>query len=499
MYYEYNSEDMTSCSCNCGSLVGLWDSSSRLLELTVADHNSASNSVTAIDAGIRDLYVAEAPSTESAAIDISALFDPDTNDTGEDIHYTIQRSDGLIVDDDDFGSGSAKLDEVLPVTDTARDYAIIAWLDENGNGVCDSGEDKRQVYVHVVDLNSDNNDDGAVDATDDALNALYPTALNLEGNGQRTEVELSIGAPNGSGCSYEVVVPNVAGVEFWTAATGGTQLMPDVNGNIIDTSLSGVSGQYTRTLWVSAASTVVDADDSPGGDATIQLQVRDQTGRAVTKTNIAVNKPIEILYAFDGTTNTAASNTVVRQLFNRFAGIKHYYEGPDLRGTKGPSIFQQAEDDILSDAARAESRNHRKLVIDMTGYSRGAIIAATVAKDLLTTHMINGTPQVLSVHWMGLFDPVSLFAGIKPKSGLSWATTVPQNVQVCDCAIKNLNMTRLLKTDPGYYLYKEDQNVIGTVGGTIKKFSLNHSQLGHSTTVLGWMIKQAHKARVPGM
>ena len=84
--------------------------------------------------------------------------------------------------------------------------------------------------------------------------------------------------------------------------------------------------------------------------------------------------------------------------------------------------------------------------------------------------------------------------------GLSWATTVRPNVQVCDCAIKNLNMIRLLKTAPGYYMYVEDQNVLDKFGGvrtSTKKFSLNHSKLGHSTIVLGWMIQEAKKIGVP--
>ena len=30
------------------------------------------------------------------------------------------------------------------------------------------------------------------------------------------------------------VLPNVPGLDFWESATGGTQLTPDVNGNVID-------------------------------------------------------------------------------------------------------------------------------------------------------------------------------------------------------------------------------------------------------------------------
>ena len=239
------------------------------------------------------------------------------------------------------------------------------------------------------------------------------------------------------------------------------------------------------------------------GDATIQLEIKDQVGRTVAQSNVAVNKPIEVLYAVDGTTDTAADNTVVRQFFTRFQQTKHYYDGPDLAGTKGPEIFRNVENDILSDVAVAESKYHRDVAIDLVGYSRGAVIVATVAKDLLTTHMINGTPQVLSVHWMGLFDPVSMFVGITPRRGLSWATMVPPNVQSCGCAIKQLGVLPTQKNLKGY---GEDGSVLGNYGpaGSTKKFWLNHIDLGHNGSSLldnirplDWMIQQAQANKVP--
>jgi hypothetical protein len=128
-----------------------------LLELTVTDHNNNANKATAIDAAIRDLYVPEDPDTHTAKVDISALFDPNTNDTGKDIHYKIQRSDGFVVDDASFSSGSTKSEKFLPATNTADDYVIKAWLDSNHNNVCDNGEDTREVDVHVVPILKINN------------------------------------------------------------------------------------------------------------------------------------------------------------------------------------------------------------------------------------------------------------------------------------------------------------------------------------------------------
>ena len=46
-----------------------------------------------------------------------------------------------------------------------------------------------------LSLRSDNNLNGTVNATDDALNRVQPNALNLEGDGMRTEVDIKGSAP----------------------------------------------------------------------------------------------------------------------------------------------------------------------------------------------------------------------------------------------------------------------------------------------------------------
>ena len=43
---------------------------------------------------------------------------------------------------------------------------------------------------------------------------------------------------------WHAILPNVTGLEFWTAAAGGTQLTPDGNGNLIDQELSESTGAY---------------------------------------------------------------------------------------------------------------------------------------------------------------------------------------------------------------------------------------------------------------
>ncbi|MDR3634849.1 MAG: fibronectin type III domain-containing protein [Isosphaeraceae bacterium] len=488
-----------------------------LLELTVADHGApTTNKVTAItDQAIKDLYVSEDRSTMSADVDVSALFDPNTNKFGKEIHFTITRADGLIVDNSDFGNGAAEEDVALPVIATARDFVITVWWDVDGDGLLDNGEDKREVDVHIIGFNSDNNGDGVVNATDDGLNATQPTALNLEGNGpqSRTEFDISIGAPGGDVGGYKLVLPNVAGLEFWTAATGGSQLMPDADGNIIDADLT--SG-YTRTIWVSAASATLlsAAENAPGGptgDATIQLQVNNRVGKTVAQTSIGVNRPVEVLYAVDGTSATAAKNYNVRQFEQRFRGVegtdKFYFAGPvdEINGSDSPAIVTDVEWEIALDYQIA-TLLHRRLVIDMVGWSRGAVIVGTVAADLNTVTLtgtsfvipqaLNTATQSIPVHWLGLFDAVSQMGVFTVPSGpvvaphSPWAKVFSPNV---------VSRFHLIHT----YVSTKQNNLFPTEMGFAPTTPFNlpggstHGAVGTNPAALNMMINNARAAGVP--
>ena len=151
-----NSANMHSCTCLDGALVGLFDNdpnlnpdpaNTRLLDLTVADHNNAANKATAIDAAIRDLYVPE--DKRRTASMLTSVRDI-CRRAGQDVYLSIERSDGgwFVGYSDTHGS----VTETLPVTDTASDFVVKAWLDSNHNGVLDPGEDSREVDVHVFNL-----------------------------------------------------------------------------------------------------------------------------------------------------------------------------------------------------------------------------------------------------------------------------------------------------------------------------------------------------------
>ncbi len=199
--------------------------------LTVSDANNTTDNVTAAatDAVMKDLYIGE-DANGHAAIDLSALFEQlSANNNTEKVKITVQRSDGEMVFTQDVSPGDSTVDDLeLPVTFTDTDFTVT--LD---NGQSGGSQTKEEIGVHVITLCADNNGDGAVNATDEALDLQQPVALNLEGDGARTEVVLSVDAPDGSGESWKVVLPAVPGVEFWTAPQGGSQLTPDADGNLI--------------------------------------------------------------------------------------------------------------------------------------------------------------------------------------------------------------------------------------------------------------------------
>jgi len=299
-------------------------------------------------------------------------------------------------------------------------------------------------------------------------------------------------------------------------------LTPDADGDIIDAALSGA---YTRTIWVSAASaTLLSATaNAPGGatgDAKIRMLVRNQAGQTVTQTWIGVNRPVEALYAVDGTWATAAKNYNVRRFEQRYQGVdgtdKHYYNGPgpdgDLiggaTGGESPIIVTAVEGQITTDYATALQR-HRKLVIDMVGWSRGGVIVATVAKDLSTVRLtptgfeiVAKGPKSIPVHWLGLFDAVKRMAPEVVAPNKPWAATLTANVVTSDHLVKStlmpkdnrMNLTVMTLGNP---VQLPNNNPYQSVFYIRRRNMLDHVYIGTSPEALQWMIQRARMAAVP--
>jgi hypothetical protein len=142
----------------------------------------------------------------------------------------------------------------------------------------------------------------------DWVDACQAINVPVEGDGTRTQLQLSAAIdplyaqiPNASMSDWHAVLPNVAGLDFWTAAQGGTPLTPDGNGNLIDQALSG--GSYTGTVYVSEDPVYADTQgddlipcsvgvEDPGTNAKVAVGVQTVesngiTARAVTSGVIA--------------------------------------------------------------------------------------------------------------------------------------------------------------------------------------------------------------------
>ncbi len=113
-------------------------------------------------------------------------------------------------------------------------------------------------------------------------------ALEVPDDGSRAELDLQVTvnaalASQGGCCA---VLANVSGLQFWDSQTGGSQITPDENGDIVDASLAG-SGEYSGTLWVCADLGAYGRRESGrwrSGATTVNFQAEDSKGQHVHAT-----------------------------------------------------------------------------------------------------------------------------------------------------------------------------------------------------------------------
>ena len=121
-----------------------------LLALSVADDADPASTATASDAAIQESYVEEDQASEAAHVNVTAI--RGASQDPENIHVTITRDDGTVVRDAVLGvsgvNAGTLADVSLPVTDTARDFAIVAWdaWDQTGQA------GRKEIDVHVASL-----------------------------------------------------------------------------------------------------------------------------------------------------------------------------------------------------------------------------------------------------------------------------------------------------------------------------------------------------------
>ena len=171
---------------------------------------------------------------------------------------------------------------LLGVYNTTSGTVNVKLNDANNNPSYGEMLDFNDVMIRpiwpTVSVRADEDGTGTFSAYDDYLNATNPAEIPVEGNGPRMELDLSASvdplyAQLGSMSDWNAVLPAVSGLEFWSAATGGTQITS------IDDSFPS-SGQYDRKVWVSI---------DPASAATINVDqiafTVDPDGASVTSTD----------------------------------------------------------------------------------------------------------------------------------------------------------------------------------------------------------------------
>ena len=241
MMTNLRSENITPCVCNLGSLVGMWYPDLRptvtigdavaaaggqeQFTVTLARRRAPSGWSYTVDYATQDGtgpdaalagtdYTAKTGTLDFSAGHTSQTFtvdtDADGNATAGDLNFTVQLSDPSVADD-----GPATLNIV------------------NGTG---TGLIEPPVFNPTVSISSP-------DGSSNEFTVSY--------DGTREELDLSatVAASIAAQGDCYVVLPSVAGLEFWTAQTGGEQLTPDADGNLVYDAMP-TSGEYSNTLWV---------------------------------------------------------------------------------------------------------------------------------------------------------------------------------------------------------------------------------------------------------
>jgi hypothetical protein len=207
-------------------------------------------------------------------------------------------------------------------------------------------------------------------------------------------------------------------------------------------------------------------------------------------------------YAVDGTWTDASSQANPWQLYNETTERpRHYWRGP-TDGPGGTDAYQIANtvyNAIQIDFCAAKKCG-RDLTINMTGWSRGAMIVSLVAQML----NISGvscpgyglswdTYRPVKVSWIGLFDAVAQMPG---AAGV-FPTAVPSNVSHFDQAIKTKHTGRQ-KLFPTWHFRGENARAFYNDNGSLtthKDVGMSVA-LGNHNNAYPWIRGQAIAAGV---
>lgn len=217
------------------------------------------------------------------------------------------------------------------------------------------------------------------------------------------------------------------------------------------------------------------------------------------------------LFAVDGTWNTWTSNTNVSKFLNRVtesSEYRKYYQAGTQSGFDGADagdILKKLVNGICYEYCFGR-QECTKIDIDLLGYSRGAVIVATAAKelDVVGCECEKGKSfKNIAIRWIGLFDAVNWIGrrSWTPMSG-SWATAFSSNIvntpaHAIHTSADNLREVVVFKTEMGFQPTTPFSTIIWRRGGRYETRPSTHPEIGRSDGVLAFMIAEARRAGVP--
>ena len=222
------------------------------------------------------------------------------------------------------------------------------------------------------------------------------------------------------------------------------------------------------------------------------------------------------LYAIDGTDEDSSKQKNASQLSNTYRlyratqeSISFYWPGPiaqkGLTGSDSIAIALTVFNKIQEDFCAAKQRenpcskhNGNDFTINLTGWSRGAMIAARVAQMISDGGFwcnndcgYNLKNYQANIQWIGLFDAVSM---IMTNEG-GWPKAVPQNVLHLDHAVKTKNPSSLPYPTWHFTGSKNNERPFYNHNGTLT----SHGDIGisgNNNDAYIWMKSQAIAAGV---
>jgi hypothetical protein len=187
------------------------------------------------------------------------------------------------------------------------------------------------------------------------------------------------------------------------------------------------------------------------------------------------------LYVIDGTWMDRLDRANPWQLYNETTERpRRYWAGP-LHGATGwdlEAIALQVFFQIQKDFCAAKA-NGSDLTINLTGWSRGSMIAALVAQTMNDGGFVcpgcNGSKRYrpVKVNWVGLFDAVAM------TDDIGFPTRVPSNVARFDHAIKTKHTGKQLLS-PTWHFSGSNERAFNNNDGSLT----THADIGMSV-ILG--------------